>query len=944
LATAGTLAALVVLVLAPASGAAAPGHRLGGKPRIPAGAHALGALSQSTVIQATVALEPRDPAALSNYAQAVSTPGSGAYHQYLTVSQFRQRFAPTAAQLAAVRASLRSHGLRPSAVSASGLLLTVSSPAATIGSAFSTSFERYRLASGQTGFANTDAPSVDPAVAGLVQGVVGLDTLATPQPVSLHRRAARRSAVAGAQSASHANVAGQAAPCTAASGQSAGGGYTADQIASAYRFPSLYSQGDLGSGVTVALYELEPYRASDIASYQSCYGTSASVSNVSVDGGAGRGAGSGEAALDIEDVIGLVPQATVNVYEGPNRGTGAFDTYSRIISDDSAQVISTSWGLCEASAGATLATAENTLFQEAAVQGQSIFAASGDSGSADCLNSTTAAVDDPASQPFVTGVGGTSLPASSPGATETVWNDQSGAGGGGVSTLWPAQSYQSGFALPQSSTACNGSSDCREVPDVSADADPDTGYVIFWGGSWGVIGGTSAAAPTWAALAALADASPTCNQPGQTRTPVGFVNPLLYRAAQHGYSGAFDDVLTGSNAFDSVAGWSAGAGYDMASGLGTPNGSSLPPSLCGDLVSVTTPLVQDSSTGTAQSLQLSATSSAATAITYAASGLPTGIAVDPTSGEISGTPTTAGTYSVTVSATDSSGSVGNATFPWTVAEPGSSNQSTANSQSTTTTTTSQTPTSAQTTSTQSTPLPIPPPTTTPRPSPLPAKPIVTLSRPGSQTGQVGAPEQLRISGRDSLGLALSFSASGLPAGLSINHGTGIVSGKPIRSGSRSVTVRASDKDGGTAAVRFAWTIAGRPRVVAKSLRLLPGGQARLSLSLIAGAHAPAIQRILVASSGNSIRFRGGRPATVSLRAGSGRLLRSRSRIARGALTVQVGRPDARNTTLRLSVANLAVARRLSTRLARGRSRTTTLTITVIDARGVTTKLQLTLHA
>jgi subtilase family serine protease len=105
-------------------------------------------------------------------------------------------------------------------------------------------------------------------------------------------------------------------PCTAASGIAKYyGSYTADQLASYYGFDPLYSLGDFGQGVSVALVEFEPDLSSDIAAYQACYGTNATVNYIDVDGGAGSGAGSGEAALDIEDVIGLAPEATIDVQE-----------------------------------------------------------------------------------------------------------------------------------------------------------------------------------------------------------------------------------------------------------------------------------------------------------------------------------------------------------------------------------------------------------------------------------------------------------------------------------------------------------------------------------------------------------------------------------------------------------------------------------------------------
>ncbi len=239
--------------------------------------------------------------------------------------------------------------------------------------------------------------------------MVGLDNLDQAQPLLIHPRAH----AARARAATPKVVTGGPQACSTAAGTaSSAGAYTADQLASAYGLSGLYGAGDQGAGQTVALFELEPNRTSDIAAYQSCYATSASVNYVKVDSGAGNGSGSGEAALDIEDVIGLAPQANILVYQGPNRNANTLlDTYNAIISQDRANVISTSWGACEAQLQeeqSGRAASENTLFEEAATQGQTMFAAAGDDGSEDCSGSDTdLAVDDPASQPYVTGVGGT---------------------------------------------------------------------------------------------------------------------------------------------------------------------------------------------------------------------------------------------------------------------------------------------------------------------------------------------------------------------------------------------------------------------------------------------------------------------------------------------------------------------------------------------------------
>lgn len=591
----------------PSSLAAAPGRvRLGSSPRLPLGASVLGQLAGNTPLQVTVALRPPDPTGLDSFATAVSTPGSSVYRDYVTPGEFAARFGATDAQIEAVQASLRAHGLSPGQASANHLSIPVSATASQLEQALSIPLLRVTLPSGARAIVNGAAPLLDADVAGLVQGIEGLSTLSSPQPLG-QRPQLRRSGAASAHATRHVATGGPQ-PCGAATSAAPGqAAYTADQIASAYGFSGLYQAGDEGAGQTVAVYELEPYTPSDIAAYQACYGTHASVSSVNVDGGSG-GQQEGEAALDIEQVIGLAPKANVLVYEGANSNSGApgagpYDTWSAIISQDRARIVTASWGQCEALEGATDATDENTLFEEAASQGQTIVSASGDEGSEDCNNpplqpNASLAVDDPASQRFVTGVGGTTLSSLGPRPTERVWNNggglsgllglQPGAAGGGSSSLWGMPSYQSNAAASLHVRQSNS----RESPDVSADADPNTGYLIYWDGSWTGIGGTSGAAPLWAALVALANASSSCSG-----SIVGFANPALYNAAGSDYAADFNDIRNGSNDFTGTNGgrWSAAAGYDMASGLGTPNASALIPSLCSHATPVGAPTVSGTS-------------------------------------------------------------------------------------------------------------------------------------------------------------------------------------------------------------------------------------------------------------------------------------------------------------------------------------------------------------
>ncbi|MGH9018588.1 MAG: S53 family peptidase, partial [Acidimicrobiales bacterium] len=273
------------------------------------------------------------------------------------------------------------------------------------------------------------------------------------------------------------------------------------------------------------------------------------------------------------------------------------DEYLRIAADDLADSVSTSWGLCEPDLGAAVAVAENVAFTQMAMQGQSITAASGDDGAFDCLQDGTSnahdlAVDDPASQPLVTGVGGTSFEGFDPGGdlhpayptgTETVWNDldacngtrpglgacsRTGAGGGGVSVFWPRPAFQKG---PGVASLKN-----REVPDVSADADESTPYAEYCtgspttdsdcargGGGWFGVGGTSLSSPLWAAI--IGDAV------GYNGARFGTATMTLYPLFRSAYATYFHDI-TGVGQFENSNGnYPVTPNYDMATGIGTPD-------------------------------------------------------------------------------------------------------------------------------------------------------------------------------------------------------------------------------------------------------------------------------------------------------------------------------------------------------------------------------------
>ena len=345
------------------------------------------------------------------------------------------------------------------------------------------------------------------------------------------------------------------------------------------------ASGITGVGQTIGVYELGQFSPGDLSKYFSCYGLSPSVSSMTVDGGAGGGY-SEEATLDTEEAAALAPGAAVQVYTGPNNNTGPIDVYQQMADDNTATIITTSWGDCEIDpTGAP--NAEQVIFEQMAAQGQTVVSAAGDFGSSDCsgITNISPAVDDPASQPLVTGVGGLTVSGITP-LVQNVWNDNCtssscGSGGGGLSQLWSRPAWQKAPGIATTQTM-------RAVPDLSVMADPSTGFVDYYTGTatgvcnqncrngWGSIGGTSIGSPIVSAL--LATAAQTCAVPR-----LGLVNPALYAMATTG----FNDVTTGSNDLFGVGSYSAGPGYDMASGLGSPNATTFIAGLCPPKLDVT---------------------------------------------------------------------------------------------------------------------------------------------------------------------------------------------------------------------------------------------------------------------------------------------------------------------------------------------------------------------
>ncbi|MEU8935135.1 S53 family peptidase [Streptomyces sp. NPDC048409] len=481
-------------------------------------------------ISVAISLAPRGGNALDTFVAGVSDPHSAAYGHYLTRSRFAARFGRTGAEVDRLTRYLRAQGLTVGKVHSGNLLVDASGTAAQLEKTFGTRLSTWKdSASGRSFYANDSAPTLPRDVASLVSDVAGLNNR-----VRLHH---------------------QAVPRTVSPHNGPGGGYTPAQLKGGYSVSGTYT----GSGQRIALLEFDGFQQSNITKYDTNYGLGSPAPTVQkVDGGSGSlGDGQVEVELDIEVLHAIAPKANVTVFEGPNSDAGEVDTYQAIV-DSGIPTTSISWGASESDRTTSNINAVDAVFKAGAAQGLGFYAASGDDGSDDAGNGGTS-VDYPASDPYVTGVGGTKLTVTSGNAwsKEVAWS----GGGGGRSSVFKIPSWQT--AVQKS--AGGG---YRQVPDVSAHANPSPGVSVYSQGSWFSVGGTSAAAPEWAAFAALYNQQAAASG----KADLGFANPALYAASGTG----FHDITSGSN-----GAYSAATGWDFTTGWGSYNAATLAGKLLG---------------------------------------------------------------------------------------------------------------------------------------------------------------------------------------------------------------------------------------------------------------------------------------------------------------------------------------------------------------------------
>jgi subtilase family serine protease len=494
-----------------------------------------------------IGLPLRNQAALTELLRQIQDPSSQNYRQYLTPAQFAARFGPREEDYEAVAAFAKAHGLTVTNRYPNRVVLDVDGAVADIENALHVTMRVYQHPSeARTFYAPDTEPSVDLAVS--ISHIDGLDNYEMPKP-SFRRL-----------------------PMTRAAGAEPSVGSGPGQTYMGNDFRSAYVPGVAltGSGQTVGLLEFDGYTASDITYYETLAGLpNVTLTDVLLDSFNGTPSsldGQTEVSLDIDMDISMAPGVSqVIVYEaGP---AGNFDdVLNRMVSDNLAKQLSSSWTVSHKGDDPTA----DSDFQEMATQGQSFYQASGDT------DAYTRSIPFPVDNPYMTAVGGTTLTDGGTGGawvSETAWNwgFDSNAGeyvgtSGGISTRYSIPTWQQGISM----TANQGSTSKRNVPDVALTAD---NVYVRVDGSDNDVGGTSCAAPLWAAFTALVNQQAVANG----ESTVGFINPAVYSIGKgSSYATDFHDITTGNSfSSSSPSKFSAVTGYDLCTGWGTPAGAAL---------------------------------------------------------------------------------------------------------------------------------------------------------------------------------------------------------------------------------------------------------------------------------------------------------------------------------------------------------------------------------
>ncbi len=465
-------------------------------------------------------------------------PGSSYFQKYLTVKQFNSEFAPSSKHYMMLVNYLTSQGINITSVSPNHIFIEVTASISQLARIFG----KPKVNSAKPGVKNSFKAVTDYAIPGSLKNIVDNITVLSNQPMSETSIANSYSPPSGWPS-----------------------GYSPQQIDTVYDYQNennLKVNGKTysGRGTTIAIASISgTYNPHDVNAFWNHYGIArtGSINNVVI--GKHSKNLSFETTLDVEQAGASAPGANILVYEARHSYLrNAALMLNRIVTDDKADIINCSWGASENLASPNIIAITHEILKEAAVQGIAVFAASGDNGAYDDPNSSKPNVNYPASDPYATAVGGTTLVIRGNGTRdlESAWFGS----GGGVSKIFSKPTWQNIPGMPKNAW--------RDTPDISLDADTNTGYATLFKNQWVEGGGTSYATPNWAAGWALA-----IEEVGHR---VAMPDVYIYDIANSpAYNSIFYDVKTGSNGDHVGSGYQAGVGYDYPTGWGTPNMSLL---------------------------------------------------------------------------------------------------------------------------------------------------------------------------------------------------------------------------------------------------------------------------------------------------------------------------------------------------------------------------------
>jgi kumamolisin len=481
---------------------------------------------------------------LDRFLKEVQTPGSPQYRQFLSADEYAKRFGAPASDVAKLRARLAARGFEVGATKNQGTTLSAAGTVALVSRTFRVRFDDYRDAEGRRYYKPVGAPRLPSELSRYAADVGGLSN----QPV-------------------HASDVPES-------------GLTPTVTAKAYNIQPHYNAGFHGEGETIAVVSPISFKQSDMDQYDSevLKGSGPPVERVPVDGGTDvvNGSSAGEVALDLQVIRGIAPKAQILNYEVPDSTPLAnlfADTYDQIVKDGRAKIVSNSYGACELAASPGDVQIVDRAADAAVAAGVSIFFASGDAGAFDCQHAnptlTQKVIDFPGGSDNHVNVGGTLLSVREDDSylEEQAWSStiERAGTGGGISKFEKKPSWQTGPGTDQGELNPDG---LRQTPDVAGPSDPSSGFNICQDGECsGGHGGTSAAAPFWAAITALVAQYSKDQGTGE----LGYVNPVLYQlGANPGKNPPFNDVIHGNN-----RAYSAGPGWDFTTGWGTPNAANL---------------------------------------------------------------------------------------------------------------------------------------------------------------------------------------------------------------------------------------------------------------------------------------------------------------------------------------------------------------------------------